>query len=194
MISSALPSEGKTTMTINIALTLAESGRRVAVVEADLRRPRVTRYLQLVGGVGLTNVLAGAADLDEVMQPYGPGGMAVLAAGPTPPNPGELLASSHMAALIDKLRASHDFVIIDAPPLLPVADSTGLAPLVDGVILSVRYGSTRKDQLSQAVTALERVGARVLGVVLNIVPPNARLAAAYGYGYEYDLPSKHGAH
>ena len=193
MISSALPSEGKTTMTINIALALADAGRKVVVVEADLRRPRVTRYLQLVGGVGLTNVLAGTAELDEVLQPYGPSGMAVLAAGPTPPNPGELLSSSHMASLLEKLRVDNDYVIIDSPPLLPVADASGLAPLADGVILSVRYGTTRKDQLRQAATSVERVGARLLGVVLNIVPPKAQMAAAYGYGYGYDAPPKRAA-
>ncbi|MGZ4518441.1 MAG: polysaccharide biosynthesis tyrosine autokinase, partial [Mycobacteriaceae bacterium] len=183
MVSSALPAEGKTTLTINLALALAESGLRVALVEADLRRPRVTHYLDLVNGAGLTNVLAGTAEFDEVVQAYGTTGVNVLAAGPTPPNPGELLASAHMSTLLDKLRGTHDYVIIDAPPLLPVADASGLAPVVDGVLLSVRYGSTRKDQLRQAKLTLERVRARILGLVLNIVPAKADVATSYGYGY-----------
>jgi receptor protein-tyrosine kinase len=164
----------------------------VTIVEADLRKPKVTRYLGMVGGVGLTNILAGTADLDEVIQRYGSEELSVIAAGPTPPNPGELLASSHMFALLDKLRAENDFVLVDAPPLLPVADSTGLAVFMDGVLLSVRYGSTRKEQLQQAAATLERVGAKTLGVILNIVPPKAELATAYGYGYAYgyDQPGK----
>ncbi|HEV7188897.1 MAG TPA: polysaccharide biosynthesis tyrosine autokinase [Blastococcus sp.] len=183
MVSSALPAEGKTTLSINLALALAEGGLRVALVEADLRRPRVTHYLELVSGPGLTNVLAATAEFDEVVQLYSSTGVSVLAAGPTPPNPGELLASAHMSTLLDKLRGTHDFVIIDAPPLLPVADASGLAPLVDGVVLSVRYGSTRKDHLRQATLTLERVHAGILGLVLNIVPAKAGVATSYGKGY-----------
>jgi capsular exopolysaccharide synthesis family protein len=184
MATSALPSEGKTTLVINLALALADANQRVIVVEADLRRPKVTRYLGMVGGVGLTNILAGTADVEDVTQQYRDN-VAVIAAGPTPPNPGELLASSHMAALMAKLREHYDYVLVDVPPLLPVADSAGLAATVDGVVLSVRYGSTRKDQLQQAALTLQRVGAQLLGVVLNIVPPKADLASAYGYGYSY---------
>jgi capsular exopolysaccharide synthesis family protein len=192
MISSALPSEGKTTVAVNLALTLAEAGRQVTLVEGDLRRPRVTRYLGMIGGAGLTNILAGSAELDDVLQPYGDGGLRVIAAGPTPPNPSELLASSHMFKLIDDLRGKNDFVLIDAPPLLPVADATGLAVMVDGVVLSVRYGSTRKEQLQQARATLDRVGARTLGVVLNIVPLKAQVTSAYGYGYGYGYDADRG--
>jgi receptor protein-tyrosine kinase len=185
MVSSALPSEGKTTLVVNLALALSDAGRTVVVVEADLRRPKVTRYLALVGGVGLTNVLTASADLDEVLQRYGDAGMSVLGSGPLPPNPGELLGSTHMRALLDKLRSEYDFVLVDAPPLLPVADASGLAVHVDGVLLSIRYGSTRKEQVQQAVATVERVGARMLGVVLNIVPPKAQVMSAYSYGYDY---------
>jgi capsular exopolysaccharide synthesis family protein len=185
MISSAVPSEGKTTVAVNLAITLAEAGRQVVIVEADLRRPRVTRYLGMVGGAGLTNILAGSAELDDVLQQYGDDGLSVVAAGPTPPNPSELLSSSHMFRLIDDLRGKNDFVLIDAPPLLPVADSSGLAVMVDGVVLSTRYGTTRKEQLQQARATLDRVGARTLGVILNIVPPKADVTSAYGYGYTY---------
>ncbi|SFK92429.1 polysaccharide biosynthesis tyrosine autokinase [Geodermatophilus ruber] len=193
MVSSALPSEGKTTMVINLALALADAGQRVTVVEADLRRPKLTRYLGMVSGVGLTNILAGTADVEDVTQTYRDG-VSVIASGPTPPNPGELLASSHMAALVTKLREQSDFVLVDAPPLLPVADSAGLAAAMDGVLLSVRYGSTRKDQLQQAGLTLERVGATTLGVVLNIVPPKAELASVYGYGYSYETGTSNGGH
>lgn len=186
MVSSALPGEGKTTVVINLALALAEGGRKVTVVEADLRRPKITRYLGMVGGVGLTNVLAGAADVSDVTQYYGEDGLAVIAAGPTPPNPSELVASASMGDLLDKLRASNDFVLVDSPPVLPVADSTGLAVIVDGVLLTVRYGTTRTEQLEQAAATLGRVGARTLGVILNIVPPKAEVASALGLGYGYE--------
>lgn len=183
MISSSVPSEGKTTLAVNLAVALAEAGRRVVLVEADLRRPRVTRYLGLVGGVGLTNILAGTATVDEVVQVYGDR-CAVIAAGPTPPNPGELLSSSHMAALLEELKEVNDVVLVDAPPVLPVADASGLAVLVDGTVLSVRYGATTRDQVRQTALTLEQVGGKTLGVVLNLVPPRATLASAYGYESE----------
>ncbi|UOY00219.1 polysaccharide biosynthesis tyrosine autokinase [Blastococcus sp. PRF04-17] len=190
MITSAMPTEGKTTTAIHLALALAEAGRKVTLLDADLRRPRVSNYLGMVGGVGLTNVLAGVAGTADVMQPYGETGLTVIGAGPTPPNPSELLASQHMSTLLDELRATNEYVLIDAPPLLPVADSTGLAVMVDGVLLSVRYGSSRKDQLQQAAATLKRVGARTLGLILNIVPPRAGITSAYGYGYTYGETEK----
>ena len=185
MVSSAIPAEGKTTVVVNLALALVDAGRRVTIIEADLRKPKVTRYLGMVGGVGLTNILAGTADVDDVIQKYGASGLSVIAAGPAPPNPGELLASSQMQALIDKLRTRADYVLVDAPPLLPVADSAGLAVMMDGVLLAVRYSVTSRDQLRQAAATLQRVKAKVLGVILNVVPPKAQVASAYGYGYGY---------
>jgi receptor protein-tyrosine kinase len=161
---------------------LASAGHRVAVIEADLRRPKVTEYLGMVGSVGLTNVLAGSAGLQEVLQPNARTGFTVLAAGPLPPNPGELLASAHMANLLAEIRTKNDYVLVDAPPLLPVADGTGLATLADGVLVSVRHGRTTYDQLKQAIDLVERVGARPLGLVLNIVPPGA-MTSRYDYAY-----------
>jgi receptor protein-tyrosine kinase len=187
MVSSAVPAEGKTTTVINLAQALADAGRRVTVVEADLRRPRVMAMLGLVEGAGLTNVLAGTADLTDVLQPVGDGNLQVLGAGPVAPNPGELLASGQMRTLLEKLRSESDYVLVDAAPLLPVADSWGLAGHTDGVLLAVRHGSTRRDQVSEAAAAVDGVGARALGVVLTMVPRSSDLAAAraegYGYGY-----------
>jgi capsular exopolysaccharide synthesis family protein len=190
MVSSAVPSEGKTTLVVNLGLALVEAGRTVVIVEADLRRPKVTRYLGIVGGVGLTNILVGSAEVDEVLQRYGDGGLSVIAAGPAAPNPGQLLASQHMATLVKELRGRHDFVLVDAPPVLPVADASALASHVDGALLSIRFGSTRRDQVKQAAETLNRVGVRLLGAVLNIVPPSAEMATAHGYGYEYGYNEK----
>jgi capsular exopolysaccharide synthesis family protein len=185
MVSSAMPSEGKTTVAVNLALALADAGQRVALIEADLRRPRVTSYLGLVNGVGLTNVLTGRVRAEEVAQAYGDGDLVVIGAGPSAPNPAQLLASGAMRALLEQLRESHDYVVLDAPPLLPVADATGLAVLADGVLLSVRHGSTTREQLQRTRDTLDRVGARTVGAVLNIVPARDDVSAAYGYSAEY---------
>ena len=181
MVSSAIPGEGKTTLAVNLAVALSDMGRSVALVESDLRRPRVTRYMGLVGGVGLSNVLVGSAALDDVLQRHGTGVLDVLGAGPQPPNPGQLLASAQMSALVRELAATHEFVILDAPPILPVADATGMAVLADGVLLAVRYGHTRRDLVQQASAGVVRAGARVLGVVMTVVPPRSEAGAAYGY-------------
>jgi capsular exopolysaccharide synthesis family protein len=135
--------------------------------------------------VGLTNVLTGSAGLEDVVQQHATEGLSVIGAGPVPPNPGELLASSSMRVVLEKLRADNDFVLVDAAPLLPVADAIGLAAHTDGALLSVRYGVTRREQVAAAAARLERVGARTLGVVLNLVPPKAELASEHGYGYGY---------
>jgi capsular exopolysaccharide synthesis family protein len=180
MVTSALPSEGKSTLVANLGVALAEAGQRVTVVDADLRRPKVTGYLGLIDGAGLSDVLAGRADVADVAQTYR-NGLTVIGAGVTPPNPGELLSSANMATLMAKLRTENDFVLVDAPPLLPVADAAGLAPSVDGVLLAVQHGATRRDQVQQAATALERVGATRLGVVFTLVPPKLSPTAQYGY-------------
>jgi receptor protein-tyrosine kinase len=175
-VTSPLPDEGKTTTVINLALALVDSGRRVAVIEGDLRKPKVTQYLGLVRGVGLTNVLAGTAQVGEVVQRYDDKDLWVLAAGPKPPNPGELLASSQMLALIEKLRGEYDYVLIDVPPVLPVADVPGLAAYVDGLLLAVRYGGASPEQLRRAAEVLGRVQATTLGVIFTLVPPKAGVA------------------
>jgi capsular exopolysaccharide synthesis family protein len=181
MVTSPEAGDGKTTTAIRLAEALASAGRRVLLIEGDLRRPRVTRQLGLVGGAGLTNVLAGTADLDDVLQPVGDGGVTVLAAGPTPPNPSELLSSEAMGTLLEKAAQSYDLVLIDAAPLLPVADAAGLAPLTDGVILAVRWGVTRYDRVERSRQLLHRAGVTVLGGVLTFAP--RRAAGDYsGYG------------
>jgi receptor protein-tyrosine kinase len=185
VVSSSLPGEGKSTLAVNLATALAQSGSRVMLVEADLRRPRVTRYLGLVGGAGLSNVLAGTADLHEVEQPWGDGKLTVLAAGPMPPNPSEILGSAQMRSLLQALRETQDHVIIDAPPLLPVTDSAVLSVLADGCLITTRFGRTRQEQLVEAAATLSRIDAKLLGVVLNRVPQTAAVARSFGYGYDY---------
>jgi capsular exopolysaccharide synthesis family protein len=183
MVTSAVPSEGKTTTVVNLALVLADAGHKVAVVDADLRTSKATDYLGMTGGAGLSNVLGGTADLNEVVQRYDDREIWVIAAGPTPANPGELLATDEMRSLIDKLRGDYDYVLVDAPPVLSVADASGMAMYTDGVLLVVRRGSTQVGELREAAVVLERVRAKTLGVVLNIVPAKARVTGGRSYGH-----------
>lgn len=187
VISSAAPGEGKSTLAVNLAVALAQSGSRVMLLEADLRRPRVTRYMGLISGAGLSNVLGGTASLHDVAQPWGGDGrLTVLAAGPMPPNPSEMLGSGAMRKLLMELRQRFDYVIIDAPPLLAVTDAAVLTNLSDGCVLSTRYGKTRREEIEEAAAALKRIDAPLLGVVLNRVPPSAGAGRGYGYAYSYE--------
>jgi capsular exopolysaccharide synthesis family protein len=182
VVTSALPSEGKSSTSANLAIVLAESGRQVLLVDADLRRPRLATYLGLEGAVGLTNVLVGQVDVDDVIQPWGPSGLTVLASGFIPPNPSELLGSAHMGDLLAQLGERYDTVLIDAPPLLPVTDAAVLAARADGALLVVRRGKTSQSQVRAAADALAAVDARLLGSVLNMVPVKGR-SGYYYYGY-----------
>ncbi len=186
VISSSIPGEGKSTLAVNLSTVLAQQGSRVMLIEADLRRPRVTRYMGLISGAGLTNVLAGTAALHEVAQPWGDGKLTVLGAGPMPPNPSEMLGSAQMRVLLDELRDTHDFVVIDAPPLLPVTDAAVLSVLSDGCVISTRHGVTRREELAESAAVLQRIDAKLLGVVLNRVPQSTGTARGYGYGYSYE--------
>ncbi|WP_166874676.1 polysaccharide biosynthesis tyrosine autokinase [Salinibacterium sp. ZJ450] len=188
VITSSVQSEGKSTTAANLAIALADSGTKVLLVDADLRRPKVDAYMGLEGAVGITDVLIGRAELADVVQPWGRSRLSVLPAGKIPPNPSELLGSATMARLISTLDAQYDVVIFDAPPLLPVTDAAILAKLVGGAIVVVAAGRTHKNQLTGALAALETVGAGVSGLVLTMLPtkgPDAYGYGNYGYGYGY---------
>jgi capsular exopolysaccharide synthesis family protein len=184
-ITSALPAEGKTTTACNIALTLAQSGARVVLVEGDLRKPAVGKYLGISNAAGLTNVLAGQHELRDVIVSYQRDTLAVLPSGPTPPNPSEMLGSQQMHQLLTTLATDYDLVIIDAPPLLPVTDAAVLASASDGAIMVVRHGKSRREEVERAIQALTAVNAKVLGTVLNFAPRRKRRGGYDGYGYGY---------
>ncbi|ACZ31867.1 capsular exopolysaccharide family [Xylanimonas cellulosilytica DSM 15894] len=193
--TSALPGEGKTTTTINLAITLADAGQRVALVDADLRRPSIAKYMGLEGSVGLTTVLIGRARLDDVAQPWGNGNLDVITSGQVPPNPSELLGSRNMDELLDELHAKYDVVLIDTSPLLPVTDGAILARLVGGAVVVVGAGTVHRQQVDGALQALDSVAARVLGVVVNRAPTKGSGTYAYSYAYGYaseqaDSPEK----
>jgi len=192
VITSSLPSEGKTTTAVNLALALAEGGESVALVEGDLRRPKVGEYLRLESSVGLTTVLIGKLPIDEAIQTTANEALAVVTSGATPPNPAELLKSASMSALISTLRGMYDIVLIDAPPLLPVTDGALLAAQADGALLVVRHGKTTADEVQLAVERLQAVGAAPVGVIYNMTPAKGGEGYGYGYGYAPEVPSSAG--
>ncbi|MDP9431464.1 MAG: polysaccharide biosynthesis tyrosine autokinase [Actinomycetota bacterium] len=185
VISSAVAGEGKTTTAANLAITLAQSGQSVIVVDADLRRPAMTSLLGLNPAVGLTNVLVDSVAISEALQEWQPGlPLRALASGPTPPNPSELLGSRRMGEVLAQLTAIADVVIFDTPPLLPVTDAAVLAAGTDGVLLVSRSGRVKRAQLASSVLAVRGVGANLLGVVLNGVPrQRGRQYGSYAYSY-----------
>jgi len=191
VMTSSVPREGKSTTTCNLAITLSQAGLRVCLVEADLRRPRAADYLGMIGAVGLTDVLIGRVALEDAVQTWGQGMLDVLPSGPLPPNPSELLSSRAMTELMTTLHERYDLVLIDAPPLLPVTDAAILSTVADGAVLCVHAGKTRRDQLEQAAGALRSVDAKVLGVVLTMVPtkgPDAYQGYDRNYGaYQSDV-------
>lgn len=184
-ITSPLPGDGKSTTSINIAIALAETGRRTLLLEGDLRRPKFGEYLDLEGEVGLTTVLIGNAQLADAIQPWGRSGLDVITSGSLPPNPAELLQSKAMAAVMAELQQRYDVVIVDAPPILPVTDAALIAAQTSGAILVLRHGRTTRDQAAQARQRLDSVGAQILGTVFNFVPQRAISSYGYGYGYGY---------
>ncbi|XAS66651.1 polysaccharide biosynthesis tyrosine autokinase [Micrococcaceae bacterium Sec5.7] len=190
LVTSSLPGEGKSTTAINLAIALAQAGQSVCLVDADLRRPMVNEYLGLDRNAGLTTALVGAADVNELLQPWGDDDLYVLTSGLVPPNPSELLGSDAMKELVIRLEEAFDVLVIDAPPLLPVTDAAVLARHVGGVVVVVGMQSVRRNDLERSLSALSLVGADLLGVVLNRLPIKG--ADAYTYSYKaYTIPDEH---
>ncbi|MFF4774300.1 polysaccharide biosynthesis tyrosine autokinase [Microtetraspora fusca] len=188
LITSSLPGEGKSSTSVNLAITLAQAGWRVVLVDADLRRPRIPSYLGIEGGVGLTDVLIDKRGLSDVIQTWGDPGISVLPSGKIPPNPSELLGSQGMLTVLTQLTQNYDMVLVDAPPLLPVTDAAALAAVCDATLLVARYGKTRRENVVRAGELLTSVNARLVGAVLNFTP--AKIGQYYGYGYGYSSDVK----
>lgn len=169
LVASPARADGRTAVVCNLGIATAEADLRVLLIDADLREPDIATKMLVAGDVGLADVLTGRASADEAIQASGPG-LDVLPGGATPQNPSELLGSERMSRLLDEVRGSYDLVLIDSPPLLPVADAAVLARRVDGVLLAVRHGGSTVQQLRASQDALDAVGARVVGSVLTMVP------------------------
>jgi capsular exopolysaccharide synthesis family protein len=180
VVTSALPAEGKSTTTSNLAIALAQAREPVTVIDADFRHPQLSKYLGIKGGVGLSEVLIGKVTLEEALQPWEDGVLNVLSSGATPPNPSELLGSRAMARVVAKL-CERGMLIIDSPPVLPFTDATVLAKVADATLIVVRANSTRVDKVEHAIQALQTVDAQLAGAVLNMVPASGPDIDYYSY-------------
>ncbi len=184
VVTSALPGEGKSTTAANLAISLSDAGAKVLLVGADLRKPKMAEYMGIEGGVGLSDVLIGRMGLHDAVQRWGRTSLYLLPAGAIPPNPSELLGSTAMSQLIERLNDEFDVVLYDAPPLLPVTDAAVLSRLVGGSVVVVAAGKTRTHQVEGALDALANVAAPVSGFVLTMLPTKGPDAYGYGrYGY-----------
>ncbi len=183
VITSPLMGEGKTATTANLAATLTQTGKRVIAVSCDLRKPRLHRFFNVDNAVGVTSVLAGKVSIVQALQRPSIENLRVLASGPVPPNPAELLGSESMVGVLAELRGMADYVILDTPPVLAVADALVLAPKSDGVLFVADSGSTNRGAAEHAREQLEQVGARIIGCILNNVDP--KRAKYYPHSYRY---------
>jgi capsular exopolysaccharide synthesis family protein len=194
LVTSSHQGEGKSTTSANLAICMAIEGRRVLLVDADLRRPNLHRILELPQTPGLTDVLMGNQKLSEALQPTEVPGLRVLTSGPVPPNPAELLNSTAMAHLVSELQSMADVVIFDTPPCLPVTDAPVLAAKVEGVLLVAEIGEARKADLKHAKELFDRAHARTVGLIFNKISGASGGYYYYGRrnGYSYAAEETNG--
>jgi succinoglycan biosynthesis transport protein ExoP len=183
LITSSEKAEGKTTTAINMAITLAQTGGTVMLLDCDMRNPCIHRALNLKNDEGMSTFLSGNADLPSVIQPSSIRNLSVIASGPIPPNPAELVGSPRMKEGLSFLGSSFDYVVIDTPPVLSVADARILGTVVDGVILVVKSGSTPRNAVLHTRQLLEGINARIIGILLNKVDINSGHYPRYYYYY-----------
>jgi len=198
LVTSAGPSEGKTTVACSLAIAFAQAGQRVCIVDADLRRPRLHRIFSREGDVGLTNMLVGEATVDAITKPTGIENLFSIPTGPTPPNPADVLGSERFRYFLAELSERFDRVVIDSPPVVAVTDSVIVSTLVDGTVFVARAFRTARHLSAQGLRALRDVGAPVAGAVLNAVNLSHHEYSYYYHryyreGYRSSPPSEHEA-
>lgn len=196
-ITSAFPGEGKTLTATNLAITFAQAGTSVVLVDADMRRSRVHKYFELPLTPGLSEAVV-TGDLNASIKPGPVEHLSIITAGTSPPNPAELLHSASMDSLLEQLRAMYELVVIDAPPVLAVADASVIAHKADGVLGVISIGMTNRNANQRALAALKSVNARLLGLVVTGVRPGRRGYGSHGrYGgydnYYYYYDSSYGS-
>lgn len=182
-VTSAVLGEGKTSVATNLAVVFSRAGHRVALVDADLRRPRVAQVFGLPRKPGLSDVLAEQITLTDALHHLDDGRLAVLTSGQIPANPSEALGGAGMEKVLTQLAAEYEYVIVDTPPVLPVTDALVVAPAVDGVVLVTRLGRTTRERVKRSLNATDRVHARIIGVVPNYASKGPD--SDYRYTYKY---------
>lgn len=181
VVTSASPEEGKSTTLANLAVTMAQAGKKVILVDCDLRRPSQHMVFGLRNDRGLTSLMIADADLaNPPLQATAQENLQLLTTGPLPPNPSEMLGSKRMQEIIARLQERADVVIFDAPPILAVTDAAVLATRVDGVLLVINAGGTKREQMQKAHALLKKVNAPLIGAVLNNVKFDNNLHKYYG--------------
>ncbi|MBL7998158.1 MAG: polysaccharide biosynthesis tyrosine autokinase [Candidatus Kapabacteria bacterium] len=184
MVASSVPQEGKSTTSVNIATTLAQAGNKTLWIDCDLRRPVGHNVFHTEKEPGIVNVLVGSKTIEEAARPSGIPNLDVMTSGPIPPNPSELLGSQRMKDLLDELKKRYDNIIIDTPPVVAVTDAVILATLVDAYILVARANTTHMEIVTKSRESIERVGGRMLGIVLNDFDATQNYGSYYKY-YRY---------
>jgi succinoglycan biosynthesis transport protein ExoP len=185
VVTSAYLGEGKSATTANLAVTLAQTGKRVVAMSCDLRKPRLHRFFGITNEPGLADLLVGWASVEQVAVRSEPSSLRVLASGSIPPNPAELLGSEQMAKLLDALREITDYIVIDTPPVLAVYDALILARLADGVIVVADAATTTRGALVQTREQLEQIGSRIIGAIYNNFDPSKSKSYSSGYYHGY---------
>ncbi|PWW45214.1 MULTISPECIES: CpsD/CapB family tyrosine-protein kinase [Paenibacillus] len=180
MIASAVSGEGKTTTIGNLAVTYAQEGKKVLLMDTDLRKPSIHRMFNVPNHVGLTSVISNQYSVKEVLRETFIEGLHVLTSGAIPPNPSEMIGSRKMTLILEELKQQYDVILFDTPPVLSVTDALIISSLCDGVILVVNSGKVKKDVVKKAKAHLEHVNARILGAVLNNFQLSKSRSAHYG--------------
>lgn len=191
-VTSSLSGEGKSTTTLNLGYVLAESGKKVLVVEADMRLPTISTRLKIEQKTGLSSLLAGLCAESDVIRPSGiQEHLWVMSAGPTPPNPSELLGSEHMKTVLKNLGPRFDFILLDLPPVNEVSDALVTSRLTHGIIVVVRKGYATRSSVAEAIRQLDHVNAKVMGFVMTYTDSTEKkYKSAYQGKYGYAAASK----
>lgn len=194
VVTSSNPSEGKTTSTVNLAVSIAQADQRVLLIDGDLRKPKIHQYFEVPNAPGLTNYLSDTisgkrADLFSVVHPTEYENLSILCSGSIPPNPAELLGSELMSNFLKDVGKDYDYIIIDTPPINVVSDALPLIRESDGTVLVVRQNHTTHPDLQRALGSLEFIDAKILGFIVNFVDSKASKYNSgynkYGYSYKY---------